>query len=128
MKGRKPQTIVKVEDNLDVVPDAPIWLSPEAKTEWRKVAAILVERGVLTSADLGTLAAYCSAVGQLVVAERAIRRDGMVVGDKRHPLLTTSVAARNQIRQLAGELGLTPVSRSRPAIREDDDADSLLDI
>ena len=118
MKGRKPSTIAAGSSPVVDVPRPPTWLSKDAKAEWRKVAPILVERDVLTEGDLGALAAYADAVGQLVEASRQIRVDGLVVGGKKHPLITTTIAARNQIRQLAAELGLTPISRSRPAVRD----------
>lgn len=124
MRGRKPSEIAAGSSPVVDVPRPPTWLSKDAKAEWRKVAPILVERDVLTEGDLGALAAYCDAVGQLVAASRQIAVDGMVVGGKKHPLITTTVAARNQIRQLAAELGLTPISRSRPAVREDVEPDT----
>jgi len=123
MRGRKPSSLVAGSSPITSTPRAPTWLSKPAAAEWRKVAAILIERDVLTEADLGTLAAYCDAYGQLVDASRQIAADGLILAGKKHPLITTQVAARNQIRQLAAELGLTPVSRSRPAIRDDDAAD-----
>lgn len=122
MKGRKPDQIVA--GNLDKVPPPPAWLSRLAKAEWRKVALILVERKHLTDADLGTLAAYADALGQLADATCLVNREGMVVdtnaGPRKHPAISIQINARNQVRQLAAELGLTPVSRSRPSIREDD--------
>lgn len=123
MRGRKPSSIAPGTSKVSAVPRAPAWLSKAAAAEWRKVAAILVERDVLTEGDLGTLAAYCDAFGQLVDASRQITADGLVLDGKKHPLLGTQIAARNQVRQLAAELGLTPVARSRPAIRDDASAD-----
>jgi P27 family predicted phage terminase small subunit len=133
MKGRKPSTIVA--GSMDAVPPAPPWLSREGKAEWRKVAPILIERQHLTDADLGTLAAYADAVGQLVDATKVINRDGMVIdtdkGLRKHPAISIQINARNQVRQLAAELGLTPISRSRPAVRDnsnDEDHDNPLNI
>jgi P27 family predicted phage terminase small subunit len=109
------------------VPSAPAWLSRLGKAEWNKVAPILVERRHLTDADLGTLAAYADAAGQLAEATRLVNREGMVIetnaGLRKHPAISIQMNARNQIRQLAAELGLTPVSRSRPSIRDDDGGD-----
>ncbi len=122
-RGRKPSSIAPGSSPVVDVPRPPAWLSRDAKAEWRKVAPILVERNVLTEGDLGALAAYCDAVGQLVAANAIIAAEGMVVAGKKHPLITTTVAARNQIRQLAAELGLTPISRSRPAVRDDAQSD-----
>lgn len=123
MRGRRPASIAAGSSPVTDVPRPPSWLTKEAKAEWRKVAPILVERDVLTEGDLGALAAYCDAVGQLVAASAIIAAEGMVVAGKKHPLITTTVAARNQIRQLAAELGLTPISRSRPAVRDDAERD-----
>lgn len=127
MKGRKPAEIVA--GKMMAVPSPPSWLSRPAKAEWKKVAPILVERGHLTNADLGTLAAYADAAGQLAEATTIINREGMVVmtknGPRKHPAISIQSNARNQVRQLAAELGLTPVSRSRPSIRDEDDEDDF---
>jgi P27 family predicted phage terminase small subunit len=131
MKGRKPSAIVA--GSMSEAPPAPAWLSRQGKAEWNKVAPILVDRQHLTDADLGTLAAYADAVGQLVDATKVINRDGMVIetdkGLRKHPAISIQTNARNQVRQLAAELGLTPVSRSRPSVRDrsndDDDANPL---
>lgn len=126
MKGRKPDKIVA--GNMQRVPNPPAWLkSRVAKVEWRKVAAILIERKHLTEADLGTLAAYADALGQLAASSEQIERDGMVImtekGPRKHPAISIQQNARNQVRQLAAELGLTPVSRSRPSVRDDNQDD-----
>lgn len=124
MRGRKPSEIAAGSSPVIDAPPPPSWLAKDARAEWRRVAPILVERDVLTEGDLGALAAYCDAVGQLIAASRQIAVDGMVIAGKKHPLMTTTVAARNQIRQLAAELGLTPISRSRPAVRESGEPDA----
>src|SRR5690606_36103701 len=116
----------------------PSWLSVEAKKEWRRVMPILVERRILTTADLGSLENYCTAIGQVRDMERHLQehghvfesfkeRDGELVstGLKRNPAVGIQSDAMTRARLLAAELGLTPVSRSRPAIREDDDDDAL---
>lgn len=123
MKGRKPAQIIA--GKMHYVPPPPAWLSRLGKAEWRKVTPILVERGHLTDADLGTLAAYADAAGQLAEATRLVNREGMVVatanGPRKHPAISIQINARNQVRQLAAELGLTPVSRSRPSVRNEPD-------
>jgi P27 family predicted phage terminase small subunit len=103
----------------------PKWLSPEAKAEWRRVMPILVERRILTTTDLGSLENYCISSGRV----RAVEAEMQAATDPemRVKLFRVQDKAMASARLLAAELGLTPVSRSRPAIREDDDADSLLD-
>lgn len=134
MRGRKPDRVVTGNDALAELPKAPAWLAKEAKAEWRRVAPILIEeRRTLTLADLATFGAYCSAAGEVIEAARIIAVEGMIYqgasGPKRHPAVAIRSDAMNRMRLLANELGLTPVSRSRPSIRaeggEDDDASDL---
>jgi P27 family predicted phage terminase small subunit len=127
-RGLKPATIVTASRTVATVPKAPVWLSKFAKAEWCRVAPILVERNVLTEADLGTLESYCVSVGIVRQAQVEINHDGLLIGGKRHPAFGVMNSAQTTARLCAAELGLTPVSRSRPAIRDDEDADSLLDI
>jgi P27 family predicted phage terminase small subunit len=125
MKGRKPSVIVTNAKPVDTVPRAPAWLSTFAKAEWRRIMPLLVERRILTDADMGGVEAYCTACGYVREIETDRRKNGGVIDPKMFRILNT---AMQTAKQLAAELGLTPVSRSRPAIREDsDDDDSLLD-
>jgi P27 family predicted phage terminase small subunit len=128
MRGTKPQLVV---DNAAVTaaPAPPAWLSRAAKAEWRRVMPILVERRILTDADLGSLENYCLAQARVRDAERVLKRT--TDPDAWTKLVRTQDKAMATARQLAAELGLTPVSRSRPAIREDDeegDEDDPLDL
>jgi P27 family predicted phage terminase small subunit len=124
-RGRKPGTIVGGSSPVSDVPRPPSWLSKDAKAEWRRVASILIEeRKTLTHADLGTLESYCCATGTVREMQRILNRDGAIVVagtglPKRHPALSAQNAAMQTARLCAAELGLTPVSRSRPAMRDD---------
>lgn len=111
---------------------APGWLSKDAKAEWQRVMPILVERRILTDADLASFENYCVAIGQVREMERLIKRAGHVVetdrGPRAHPAVKIQSDAMTRARLLASELGLTPVSRSRPAVFEngnDDDSSAL---
>ena len=125
MRGAKPK-IISGSNTLKSAPKPPIWLSKEAKIEWKRVAPILVERGTLTEGDLGMLESYCTAVGTIRAGQALINAEGLTVigpqGVKRHPAVGIVNSAQTTARQAANELGLTPVSRSRPVMR--DDADS----
>lgn len=130
MRGTKPHMKTDagaITRNLS----APGWLSKDAKAEWRRVFPILRERRILTVADLGSLENYCAAVGQVREMERVLQTEGHIFtgesGPKRHPATAIQADAMTRARLLAAELGLTPVSRSRPAIQDDDDADTLVD-
>lgn len=140
MKGTKPH--LRTDKNaLDKVPSAPSWMSKDSRAEWRRVMPALVQRRILTEADMGSVENYCIAIGTAREAARHIEEHGQVfearkvgadgepvsLGFKRNPSVAIQAEAINRSRLLAAELGLTPVSRSRPAIRDDGDADSLLD-
>jgi phage terminase small subunit len=78
---------------------APSWLSGDALAEFNRVAEVLEGMGYLTPADAGVLAAYALAWAELCAAGR---------GEK-----PVTAAMLTSFRQLAGVLGLEPVSRSR---------------
>ncbi|MCQ0989936.1 phage terminase small subunit P27 family [Jiella marina] len=134
MKGRKPESVIAGSHPIATVPNPPTWLSKDAKAEWRRVAPVLVERGVLTIADLGALEGYATAMGRVREAEAVIRKEGATYiaasGPKRHPAVTTQDAALKTARLFAAELGLTPYSRSRTAMQGSaaDDEPSPLDL
>jgi P27 family predicted phage terminase small subunit len=107
------------------IPRAPAWLSDQAKAEWRRIMPLLVERRILTEADMGSVESYVTAIGQVREMQAIIAKEGSIVdtprGPRAHPAIRIQSDAMTRARLLAAELGLTPVSRSRPAIREDND-------
>jgi P27 family predicted phage terminase small subunit len=123
MRGTKPRLVVN-NDAVTRAPPAPSWLSREAKAEWRRVMPGLTKRRILTTADLGTLENYCVANGLVRQIERRIQEIGGI--DMQLARLQIHVMAT--ARQHAAELGLTPVSRSRPTIREDGDDNNISDL
>lgn len=124
MKGTKPKLVID-NDAVDRVPPAPAWMGRHSKAEWRRIMPPLVQRRILTKADLGSVENYCIAIGRAREFEDAIQTETDT--EVMLKLFRAQDKAAQTARQLAAELGLTPVSRSRPSIREEDDADSLLD-
>ncbi|WOI55125.1 phage terminase small subunit P27 family [Palleronia sp. LCG004] len=130
MKGTKPhlQTDPAAIGELA----APDWLSSDARAEWCRVMPILSERRILTDADLGGLENYCIAIGTVREMERYLQAHGHVIGVdgamKRNPAVGIQSDAMTRARLLAAEMGLTPVSRSRPAIRDEEDDDDLAEL
>lgn len=129
MRGRRPLQIQTDCNAVDTVPRAPAWLSKDAKAEWKRVIPILIERRILTDADLASFENYCAAIGQVREMQRLIKRTGPVVendrGPRAHPAVKIQSDAMTRARLLASELGLTPVSRSRPATIENSNDDDL---
>ena len=64
MRGRKPDSIV-TGNSIASTPRAPACLSANAKGGWRRVVPLLIERRILTDADLGVLESYCVAIGSV---------------------------------------------------------------
>ena len=129
MRGTKPP--MREDPEALTGTPAPGWLSNDARAEWDRVMPILTERRILTEADLGGLENYCLAIGTVREMERHLQDHGHILetenGLKRNPAVGIQSDAMTRARLLAAEMGLTPVSRSRPAIRDDEDDDDLVD-
>lgn len=127
MRGTKPH-LAADPNGLASIPRPPAWLGKDAKAEWRKVVPLLVERRILTDGDLGTVANYCNAIAIACRAQRELDASGLVFVTpsgqmKRNPAAGIVAEFSGLALRLAAELGLTPVSRSRPAIRDDEGSD-----
>ena len=122
MKGRKPAELVS--GDIASAPAAPRWLSRDAKLEWKRIMPGLVERRTLTDADLGMVENYCVAIGRVREIERQIQASGSAVD---LALYRAQDKAMMTARQIAAEIGATPVARSRAAVREqvEEGADDL---
>lgn len=137
MRGTKPHIRVEREPIADR--PAPEYLSEDARAEWTRVVPLLVKRKILTEADVGCLENYCMAIGTVREMDREIQRIGPVqkvykidkdgeavlVSIRKHPAVGIRSEAMTQTRLYAAELGLTPVSRSRPTIEDEDNDDDL---
>lgn len=123
MKGTKPHLVI---DNgaMKKVPSPPSWLSAEAKKEWRRVMPVLIERRILTVADLASLENYCVSIGR--VREFEVDMQAAIDPEVKLKCFRAADKAMATARLLAAELGLTPVSRSRPAVRKDSDGNEDL--
>lgn len=106
---------MRIERNgFSRAPRIPEWFSEEAKREWRRVMPLLIERKILTEADMGSVENYCVAIGRVREIERTIQADGLTPA-----LFRMQDKAAVTARLIAAELGLTPVSRSRPVVQDD---------
>ena len=113
-------------------PKAPAWFTPEAKGEWKRIMPLLIERKILTEADMGSVENYCIAIGQVREMQALISKEGAIAmgthGPRAHPAIRVQSDAMTRARLLASELGLTPVSRSRPSVRDDEKGDDDSDL
>lgn len=102
----------------------PDWLDQIAKAEWRRMRSSLETLDLLTPADRATFAAYCSAYSALARAEKFLNSPAAggsfhyeTAGGALKPWPEVAIAnvARDQVRKLAAEFGMTPAERSRVA-------------
>ena len=113
-------------------PRCPTWLSREAKAVWKRTAEQLRIMGLLFEADQDVLVAYVTAVVNFQRATKIVDTEGVLIEGRRDGVVTNPAVrvqrdAAQQIRMLAGELGLTPASRTRLKAEETSDDSDILD-
>lgn len=133
MAGRKPKptNVKKLEGNPGKremntseptppsdLPTCPVWLLPEAKREWRRLAKVMNQMGVLSKVDRAAFAAYCQSYARWKEANEHIAEEGSTfVTDKGYqqqtPWVGIANTAQSMMMKAASEFGLTPSSRSR---------------
>lgn len=103
-------------------PEAPEFLSEKALQEWQRIAPILEGLGLLSQVDKMALAAYCSAVARLWLAEEQLKTEGLTVTNERgrrikNPLVDVANAAAKQISLFASQFGMSPSTRSGVSVK-----------
>jgi len=96
----------------------PMWLLPEAKKEWKRLASSLEAMGVLTMADLTAFAGYCQAYARWREAEEFITQHGSIFKTPSgyvQQIPQVSIAQQNLkiMQSFCTEFGLTPATRAR---------------
>lgn len=143
-RPRKPTTLLKVhgtfrKDRRSVdepippatVPIMPKHLRGEAATEWKRIAPLLARMKCLTEWDRSLLAAYCFEWGVYVELCKKVKIKDLVIttinGNKIHnPLLSARNKALTNLKELATEFGLSPASRSRLSVGEEEEQNPFL--
>lgn len=109
------------------IPTCPTYLAPDAKREWKRVAAELETLGLVCQIDRAALAAYCAAWAEVVTCERKIKElnaaddkgeAGLVsITPSGYQQMSVWVQIRNRaydrMMKFAAEFGLSPSARSR---------------
>ena len=126
-----------------LMPKCPSWVDGIGKKEWQRVAPMLHRLGLLTEADGMTLAFYCDQYSLFRRAREALRarpkkkredsdeagaEDGLTFTTSngfrmQKPEVSIANNALKQIRALCAEFGMTPSSRGRMNLPDDDDED-----
>ncbi len=133
MRGRKPKptALRLVEGNpgkrpintreprpAHSLPTCPAHLSPTGKAEWKRLAQEMHRLGIISQLDRAALAAYCQAYGRWVEAERKLKETPTLIKlpsgyIQPSPWLGIANKQLELMHKFSGELGLSPVSRSR---------------
>ena len=117
--GRRPLNLNEPQLPSGIPDESLFFLNEMAKRHWDLLAAELGSSGILSKLDGGILAAYATACARLYYAEKTIAEEGEYQVDdetgmkKKHPATLLAKEARDQIRSLGSELGLTASSRAR---------------
>ena len=99
-------------------PKCPVWLDPEAKKEWRRMAKQLEGLGILTEVDMAAFAGYCQAYARWKEAEEFITKHGTIVKTpsgywQQVPQVSIAQTYLKIMNRFCEQFGLTPSSRSR---------------
>jgi len=114
-----------------------VFASRFARDEWNRLVPLLLEMKILTTADGPALGGLCAAYSQLVMAENAIQKYGLMVADLEHatgvgmvrvnPAVRIKSDALRHLRAFCSQFGLDPASRSKLSIRNDPTQDPVDD-
>jgi len=101
----------------------PAGIGKGARAEWRRIVPILHKMGILSTADRSVIAAYCQAWQRWLEFEKCIDEHGSTFTTEQgyvcqRPEVSMAVKQGTMLRQLAGELGLSPSARSRVEVPE----------
>ncbi len=110
------------------IPRCPAGLSPSARKEWRRISIQLFALGLLTEIDRAALAVYCQAWAQWLEATVQLQTAGLVVkAPSGYPILNPHLSVANQafqqMKAILGEFGMTPSSRTRIAVTQENSSD-----
>lgn len=123
------------------IPDPPTWLTPYALEIWQSDAPILLGMRVMTRADWGVFALYCSSLAAVRAAEESMKEQAELVGRAadgyiqpgkdpstytRHPLYNISLESGKAALRYAVELGMTPSARTKIQTIQTDEPESKL--
>ena len=121
--GRKPDTgnsvaVVNGSECLQKV-EIPMGLRDENATQmWQTQSQVLMNRQILTLADLPMLLSYCNSFSLYLQAEQEVTKSGLTIetadgGLKKHPAMNARQDALSTLIRCGSLLGLDPLSRTK---------------
>jgi|ERR1700733_2883483 len=137
--NRKPVARKKLEGNaghrrLKKEPPAPIgepkipsYLGVPARREWKRVVALLLPTKTLSLIDADALGAYATSLAHLARIEKAIAKLRSPWLDDRIKLMRLRAELIRQLRGYQADFGLTPSSRAKLEVPDNDPTQDPLD-
>src|SRR5262249_2457136 len=132
LKGNPGRRPIKANPEPEVspkIPSPPEFLSPIAKDEWWRIAGELHRLQLLTPFDVAMFSVYCQSYADWIEAGRQLAIAGvadpetqglLIKGSHKqlmpNPLLRVAAGAADRMMNVATQLGLTPLARSRISI------------
>ena len=114
------------------IPTPPRNMGKHGRREWRRIAKILIELGVLTDLDMTLFTAYCHTFHEYYVAQLEVTKLGTIMKYKRtgaiyqNPYLAVKRQALKEMKDLSAKFGLSPADRARILSGTKDDNDDAL--
>lgn len=103
-----------------IAPEAPEWLSPEARSLWERTIPELLRLELIKAEDGENFAAYCETWAIFVQATKTIQQEGLTIEAKQgklaHPAVGIARNAGRELRAFAGQFGLTPSAENALAV------------
>lgn len=121
--------VVSAEDQRTEVasfgaPPAPKHLSKIAKEEWRRLAKLMVDRGLLRELDMMAFEVRCETYARWRKAKGIVERKGLTYQHaglvKKRPEVGIISDCESRIARFDSEFGLTPAARARTTIATGD--------
>ena len=108
-------------------PADPAQLGEKGEKEWRRVAKLLTEMGIMADIDLTMLHMYCDAYDTWCFATKQLEEGMLVKTPKGYTQQSPYVGIKNRayavMHQVATDFGMTPAARTRIVVEPPADAD-----
>lgn len=93
----------------------PRWLDEDAKKEWRRLSAVLIQEGLLTEKTYNSFASYCQEWSRYQKQQILINEKGVFMNTKRGeireaPFVSIAYKALRALQKSATDLGLSKLT------------------
>lgn len=106
------------------IPPMPNGMSADAKKEWKRIAPILLENGLLTEMDSLALELYCESYSMYRKASQKLKQQGVFIKGKNggqvyNQWYSVQQKAQTALNKYLAEFGFSPAQRTRLSSEND---------